>query len=92
MDFCGCGSPTNYWWGVILMVGNEWAGWMVANEGCFYWGWFVACDLQIFLFVPWFVYLLEFKLKNHKIIADLIILLLICGGTAITFYIIYHND
>lgn len=42
--------------------------------------------------VPIFVYILEFKLQNHKIIGNLLILLLICIGTAISFYVIYHND
>ena len=76
----------------MTMTINEWAGWRVANEGCYYWGWFVACDLQLFLVVPYFVYVLEFKLKSHNFVANFLILLLICIGTAISFYIIYHNN
>lgn len=74
------------------MTINEFPGYMVANEGCFYWSWYVACDLQLFLVVPIFVYILEFKLKDYKIAANLIIFLIICAGNAISFYIIYHNN
>jgi hypothetical protein len=31
-------------------------GYVIANEGCYYWGWYPACDLQLFLFVPWIIY------------------------------------
>jgi hypothetical protein len=28
---------------------------VIANEGCFFWGWYPPCDLQIYLFLPWIV-------------------------------------
>lgn len=89
MDFCDC---QHYWWSVLTMTINEFPGFMVANEGCYYWGWYVACDMQLFLVVPIFVYILEFKLQNSKILANIIILVIICGGNAISAYVIYHND
>jgi hypothetical protein len=42
MGFCDC---QNYWWSVFTMTINEWPGYVVANEGCFYWGWFTACEM-----------------------------------------------
>ena len=65
---------------------------MIANEGCFYWGWFVACEMQLFLVIPILVYLLEFKLKGHKCVANLLIFVIMCGGTAGSFHILYSNN
>lgn len=42
MGFCDC---QHYWWSVFTMTINEWPGYVVANEGCFYWGWFVAAEM-----------------------------------------------
>lgn len=45
MLFCGC---QQYWWAVLTMTANEFpseASAVVANEGCYYWGWFVAAEM-----------------------------------------------
>ena len=74
------------------MTINQWPGYMIANEGCFYWGWYVASEMQLFLVIPILVYLLEFKLKGQKCIANLLIFAIICGGVAISFHILYSNN
>lgn len=42
MSFCDC---EQYWWSVFTMTINIWPYNVVANEGCFYWGWYVAADI-----------------------------------------------
>jgi hypothetical protein len=53
---------SEYWWSVFTMTINFFPEYVIANEGCYYWGWYPACDFQIFLFLPIFVYLV-FKQK-----------------------------
>jgi hypothetical protein len=49
----GFATCTDYWWSVFTMTINfEAGGNTIANEGCFYWGWYPPCDLQIFVFLP----------------------------------------
>jgi hypothetical protein len=89
MSFCDC---EHYWWSVFLMTINLYPGYVVANEGCFYWGWYVACELQLFLVVPFFVYLLEYKLKDNKCVANFFIYSLMCLGIGISFYVLYSSN
>lgn len=42
MSFCDC---EHYWWSVFSMTINLYPGYVIANEGCFYWGWFTACEM-----------------------------------------------
>jgi len=42
MGFCNC---QQYWWSVLTMTINFFPSYMIANEGCYYWGWFVACEI-----------------------------------------------
>ena len=74
------------------MTINEWPGYMVANEGCFYWGWYVASEMQLFLIIPILVYLLEFKLKRHVFAANFLIFAIACGGVIVSFCILYSNE
>jgi len=52
----GFNNCDTYWWSVFTMTINFFPSYVIANEGCFFWGWYVATDLQIFLFIPWIVY------------------------------------
>ena len=36
---------------------------VIANEGCFYWGWYPACEVQLFIVMPWIAYAI---LKANK--------------------------
>jgi hypothetical protein len=74
----------------LALTINEFPGYVVANEGCYYWGWYVACDFQLYLIIPIFVYILEFKLPNW--VAKIIIFALLAGGTAINYHILYKNN
>lgn len=65
MGFCDC---QQYWWSVLAMTINFFPGYAVANEGCYYWGWFVACEMQLFLVIPPLVYLLSVKLRSHAVV------------------------
>ena len=44
------------------MTINIWPYNVVANEGCFYWGWYVAAEIQIFVFLIFFIWLLEVQI------------------------------
>jgi peptidoglycan/LPS O-acetylase OafA/YrhL len=63
---------------------------MTANEGCFYWGWFIACEMQLFLITPLLVYLCEFKLPQSIVPAFLGVFT--GGALAITYFILYSNS
>ena len=65
-------------------------GYAIANEGCFYWGWFVACEMQIMLFMPILVYLLE-EVMSPKV-ANFTCLLLITVGCIISYHILWSNN
>ena len=69
---------------------NEWPEYVVANEGCFYWGWFTACEMQLFIIIPLLVYLCEFKLP--KSIVPLFLGLFTGGGMAISYTVLYNNN
>ena len=38
------------------MTINEIPRYTIANEGCFYWGWVVAAEMQIILVLPFLIY------------------------------------
>lgn len=45
MLFCGC---QDFWWTVLTMTVNiipTSVKDVVANEGCYYWGWYVAAEM-----------------------------------------------
>lgn len=72
------------------MTINIWPGYVVANEGCYYWGWFTACEMQIWAVLPILVYLVEFKLPT--ILARLLLIHLFLFGMAVNFYILYSHN
>lgn len=77
-----------HWWMVLLMANNFTPGYVIANEGCFYWGWYVACDFQLFLVIPFLVSLFY----KRKSMANLGIFMVLAIGTAINYYVIYKNN
>ena len=74
------------------MTINFFPGYVVANEGCFYWGWFTACEMQLFLVIPLLVYIVEFRLKARKFAQVLVLLALLAVGTYINYHVIYVNN
>lgn len=74
------------------MTINFFPGYVIANEGCFYWGWFTACEMQLFIIIPIFVYLLEFPLRDYKLARLLVIFAVLALGTAISYHILYQNN
>jgi hypothetical protein len=87
MGFCNC---QNYWWSVFTMTINFFPDYQVANEGCYYWGWFVACEMQLFLFVPLLVYLLEYK--AGQFINYISVCSIVGLGTYINYKVIFDNN
>jgi hypothetical protein len=47
------------------MTSNFFPDNVIANEGCFYWGWFPPCEVQIMILLPWVIWLI-IRLKNAK--------------------------
>ena len=46
------------------MTINFFPSYAIQNEGCFYWGWFPACEIQLFIIMPWVIYgILSIKSK-----------------------------
>lgn len=54
-EFSQCNQ---YFWSVFTMTINFIPSHVIANEGCFYWGWFVPCLLQLALFLPFIVFIM----------------------------------
>ena len=84
----GYSNCSEYWWSVFTMTINFFPDNAIANEGCYYWGWYPACELQLFLVMPWVAYLL---IKAPRARGYLIALGVI-GGIAINFYVIWANE
>ena len=92
MGFCDC---EHYYWSVFTMSINEFPGYVVANEGCFYWGWYVAAEMQIYLVIPIVVWVLEVKIgrgKEANVTCAVILGFFTCIGMIINWCIIYGND
>ena len=89
MGFCNC---QQYWWSVLAMTLNFFPGYVVANEGCFYWGWFVACEMQLFLVLPPLVYMFAITLKNHRFVQTVLLLGLMALGSWISYKVLLTND
>lgn len=62
----GFANCDQYWWSVFTFTINFIPSYVIANEGCYYWGWYPACDLQLFLVVPFFI-ILALKLQNNPV-------------------------
>ena len=41
----GYANCNEYWWSVFAMTNNFIPNYVIANEGCFYWGWYPPCLL-----------------------------------------------
>ena len=41
----GFANCSDYWWSVFTMTINFFPEYVIANEGCYYWGWFPACEV-----------------------------------------------
>lgn len=89
MGFCDC---QHYWWSVLVMTINFFPGYMVANEGCYYWSWFVACEIQLFLLLIPLVYLLAIKLEGRPVVVNVLLFCLIVLGTVISYIVLLNND
>jgi hypothetical protein len=85
----GFNNCSQYWWSVFTFTINFVPGYSIANEGCYYWGWFPACDLQLFLVVPWFIYAFYRLKQSYRNIG---IALGVFGGMVIIFWVIWHNQ
>ena len=61
----GFSNCKQYWWSVFTMTSNFFPDNVIANEGCFYWGWFPPCEVQIMILLPWLIWL-TIRLKSAK--------------------------
>ena len=41
----GFANCNEYWWSVFTMTINIFPEYVIANEGCYYWGWFPSCEI-----------------------------------------------
>ena len=41
----GFSNCSDHWWSVFTMTINFIPSYVIANEGCFYWGWYPAAEL-----------------------------------------------
>ena len=85
----GFNDCKNYWWSVFTMTINFFPWYTIANEGCFFWGWVVACEMQIFIFLPLIVALLSLLSTKWRAFN---LLLMLSIGIAVNFYIIWKNN
>ena len=86
----GFANCNDYWWSVFTMTVNFVPEYVIANEGCYYWGWYPPAELQLFIVTPWIAYLL-LKLKK-PLLQSLLVALGVCAGIGINFYIIWANE
>ena len=86
----GFANCDQYWWSVFTMTINLVPGYVIANEGCYYWGWYPACEMQIFLVLPLLVFLI-FKTKS-KLLQAALVTLGVIAGLGINAYVIASND
>ena len=71
------------------MTINFFPWYTIANEGCFFWGWVVACEMQIYVFLPLVIAILS-RLSTKWRAFNLLLILSI--GIAVNFYIIWKNN
>lgn len=86
----GFSNCDDYWWSVFTMTINFIPGYVIANEGCYYWGWYPPCELQLFIVMPWIAYMI-LKIKSVAV-QSILISLGVAAGIAINFYIIWANE
>ena len=72
------------------MTINFFPSYAIQNEGCFYWGWYPACEIQIFILLPWVVYgILSMK---SKVMQAVTVAVGVLAGIAINFFVIWHMN
>jgi len=54
----GFSECSDYWWSVFTFTSNFIPSNTIANEGCYFWGWFPPCEIQIILLLPWIIWLI----------------------------------
>ncbi len=86
-QFANC---SEYWWSVFTMTINFFPSNTVQNEGCYYWGWFPASELQIFILLPWIIYGI-ISIKSIALQKSLITLGIL-AGLAVNYYVIWHMN
>lgn len=79
-----------YWWSVFTMTINFIPSYVIANEGCYYWGWYPPCELQLFILTPWIAFTI-LKIRSSAL-QSILVLLGVLMGIAINFYVIWSNE
>ena len=85
-DFHECDT---YWWSVFTLTMNFFPSYMIANEGCFFWGWFVCCEMQLFILLPWVVILMK---KCKPAFQILMITVLTFASMGVIFAVVWENN
>ena len=80
-------SSINYiceyeWWEHLLFVDNLT---VTNNNYCFGWGWYLACDFQMFIFTPFLLWLYVYNQKLGKIVITAFLTVLVAGTLVVTF-------
>jgi len=83
----GFNDCDGYWWSVFTMTINIFPVYQIPSEGCYYWGWFIAAEMQIFIFLPFIVYLIVHAKKQLNVYIGLICLCIF--GVALNYFIFY---
>ena len=86
----GFSTCNEYWWSVFTMTINFVPKYVIANEGCFFWGWYPACEIQIFIVLPIIVYLI-FKIKAAWVQA-FIVFFGVLIGMLVNAIVVYKNN
>lgn len=85
----GFSNCNDYYWSVFTMTINFFPNYVIANEGCFYWGWYPACEMQLFIVMPWIVYAI---LKVRSSLWQCVLVTFgVLAGIGINFYVIWAN-
>ncbi|CDW83385.1 UNKNOWN [Stylonychia lemnae] len=78
----------SYWWASVLFIGNLVPFFGEATEGCMFWSWFLACDLQLYLLIPLYVALI----RKSKIVGYGLQFLLIAFNIAFAIIICLQKE
>lgn len=71
------------------MTLNFFPSYVIANEGCFYWGWYVASEFQLFILsLPLIYFLSKFTFKVKAAVLGGLLLI----GMGVIFIVIWVNN
>lgn len=73
-----------YWWSVFTFTINFFPDNQLDIAGCYYWGWFVACEIQIFLLLPLYIWMLT---KCNTPLFYTALLTTFVGALALNWYV-----